>query len=254
MPVAMTADAVLGEADLLEVACLWTDEIGTAAFWHSILNLGIPLAVSAGSDAMVDYYRTMAVGSTRVYVKPEGAFTEASYLKALREGKSFVSNGPQLEFSAGDTGPGEVLPAGTKKVRWTLEVHSPVAYEKVELFVNGVAVASYKGSDEPGNKSYKGTLKLPENGWVTARISGGKGGWPMMDTYPFAESSPVWIGAVGSTDADAKKAAAKDLLYSLDYSEARLKRGYGETPIPKLMEQFGKARERLNAIIESDGQ
>ena len=86
------ADAVLGEIDLLELACLWTDEVGTAAVWHHVLNLGISLAASAGSDVMNDYFRTMAIGATRVYVKPDGEFNTCTYLQALKQGQSFVSN------------------------------------------------------------------------------------------------------------------------------------------------------------------
>ena len=73
IPVGFVADAVMGEIDWIELGCLWTDETGTGALWHKVLNLGIPMAISAGSDVMNDYYRTMAIGATRVYVKPDGS-------------------------------------------------------------------------------------------------------------------------------------------------------------------------------------
>ena len=50
IPINFVADAVLGEVDVLELACLWSNELGTASLWHQVLNLGIPLAASAGSD------------------------------------------------------------------------------------------------------------------------------------------------------------------------------------------------------------
>lgn len=252
MPVALTADAVLGEVDLLEVGCLWTDEIGTATFWHRILSLGIPLGLSAGSDMMADYYRTMAIGSTRVYVHPEGPLTEASYLSSLKDGKSFVSNGPLIEFSVAGVPVGGTLPQGGQRVAWELQVHSAVPYETVEVFLNGDVVNSMKGSKTPGNHSYKGRIALPEGGWITARVSGGPSLWPMMDSYPFAESSPIWIGSKGSTHPAARKAAATDLLRALNASESRLDRGYGDTPIPLLKAHFEKARQKLMAILETN--
>ena len=64
IPIMVIPDAVLGDLDTLEVACLWTNEFGTADLWHRFLNLGVPLAASAGTDVMLDYHRTMAVGTT----------------------------------------------------------------------------------------------------------------------------------------------------------------------------------------------
>jgi len=250
MPIALIADAVLGEVDLLEVVCLWSDEIGTAAVWHELLNIGIPLGLSAGSDAMSDLYRTMSIGATRVYVKPIGQLTTKSYLEALKSGRSFASNGPQLLFSVDGKEVGKVINSKSKKTSWTLTVHSPVAYEKVELFVNGKVVWSQNSEDGIENKTYTGTIDIPKGGWVTARVSGGKSEWPMMDSYPFAETSPFWFGQVGSTNTSAKVEAATKLLKALEVSEQQLKAGYGENPIPNLLGHFGKAREKLEAMIK----
>ncbi len=47
---------------------------------------------------MTNFDRTMAVGTTRVYVRREGALTLPNYLDALRDGRSFVTTGPLLDF------------------------------------------------------------------------------------------------------------------------------------------------------------
>lgn len=251
VPVELVADCVLGECDMIEVGCLWTDEIGTAAVWHELLNLGVPVAQSAGSDVMNDYYRTMAIGATRLYVKPDGPLTADSYLEAMVEGRSFVTNGPQLVFEVAGQGPGGVIPDTGGRVRWTLEGYSPVNAEKVEIFVNGKVVWEKRWNDGPGEVQHSGSLRLPEGGWITARISGGESVWPMMDSYPFAETSPVWIGSKGSTDPEARRAAAGKLLGVLEVSYERLKAGYGDHPIPQLEAQFARARSRLGELAGS---
>lgn len=251
VPVSLTADAVLGEVDILEVGCLWTDEIGTAALWHEFLNLGIPIALSAGSDVMNDLYRTMAIGSTRVYVKPEGEFSLESYLDALKKGNSFVSNGPQILFSVDDQEAGDVIKSNKKNAKWQLTVHSPVAYDTVEIFINGKVVQSIK-SKKGTSETYTGTIKIPDGGWVTARVSGTKSEWPMMDSFIFAESSPLWFNEIGSTMPNSKMDAAKKLLKILDTSQKRLKQGYGDTKIPNLENHFSKAREKLVGIINGN--
>lgn len=248
VPGAFVADAVLGEVDIIELACLWTDEVGTAALWHSVLNLGIPLSASAGSDVMNNLYRTMAIGATRVYVKLDGDPTANSYLEALKAGRSFVSNGPLLEFEAGGREPGGVIEPSGDFVDWSLEVHSALPFDSVQIFVNGAVVQAFNGNPEAGSKHYGGSVDVPEGGWITARVLGENSGWPALDSYLYAESSPVWFFDVGSTQSAAKRQAANKLLRMLDASEQSLKQGYGNAPIPRLLTHFEKARNRLHAI------
>jgi len=251
VPIGFVADAVLGEVDLIELACLWTDEIGTGALWHSVLNLGIPLAASAGSDVMLDYYRTMPVGSTRVYVKPTGELTSASYLQALKEGRSFNSSGPMIEFEAGGREPGQAIDTPGETVDWTLTVHSALPYDTVEIFVNGQVVDTQPGHDAAGSKEFSGSVAVPTGGWITARVLGDNTGWPVQNTYLYAESSPIWLGQIGSTDPDASRQAAGILLKVLDTAEKNMVEGYGNAPIPKLLAHFQQARMRLQEMAAS---
>ncbi|MEJ2004551.1 MAG: CehA/McbA family metallohydrolase [Cyclobacteriaceae bacterium] len=247
IPVELIADCVLGECDMIEVGCLWTDEIGTAEVWHELMNLGIPVALSAGSDVMNDYYRTMAIGATRLYVKPDGPLSVESYLAGMKAGKSFVTNGPQLEFKVEGQGPGGLI-EGDGRVSFTFDAWSPVNVEQVTIFVNGKPVWEKSWNKGAEHEQWRGSIRVPEGGWITARVSGGETAWPMMDSYPFAETSPVWIGRVGSTDPESRKTAASRLLAALEVAYQTLKAGYGENPIPKLEAQFEEAREKLEEI------
>ncbi len=248
VPTGFVADAVLGEVDIIEVACLWSDETGTAAVWHEVLNIGVPLAASAGSDVMNDYYRTMTIGATRVYVKPDGRLTSDSFLEALKEGRSFVSTGPMLEFAVAGQGPGDAVETGGGSVTWTATVHSASPWERLEIFVNGNVVATLEGNAGAGSRSYEGSLQAPEGGWVTARVTGENSGWPALDSYLFAETGPVWFGEIGSTDPAAARQSAQTLLMLLDAAQERLKAGYGNAPIPNLLAHFGEARARLEEL------
>ena len=249
VPAAFVADAVLGEVDLLEIACLWSWEIGTAALWHAVLNLGIPVAASAGSDAMNDLNRTFPTGSSRIYVKPDGRLDRDTYLDALVEGRSFVSTGPMVEFEAAGVGPGGVISPEGDSVEWTLNVHSALPYQSVQIFVNGEVVAELEGSEEAGSKQYTGSVSVPAGGWITARVLGENTGWPAMDSYLYAESSPVWFYEIGSTDPDARKKAAEDLLKTLKASQVVLQIGYGNTRIPKILAHFEEARSILEKMV-----
>jgi TolB protein len=248
LPLELVPDALHGDVDTLEVACLWSDELGTSEAWYRLLNLGLPVAPSAGSDSMHNFYRTMAIGSTRVYAKPEGAMNLTSYLAAVRGGRSFVTNGPLIKFKVADAEAGGTINATPgAAVSWELNVWSPLPVERVEVLVNGKAVWSGTGPDAAGRRTYTGRVEAPSGGWVAARVYGGEARWPVMDSYPFAHTAPVWFTRVGSTDAGAARAASRDLLRWMDVAEKRLNEGYKGAPAARLRRRFTEARSILGA-------
>ena len=244
VPVELVADGVLGDLDAIEVVCLWTDDLGTAEVWYRLLNLGQRIVPTAGSDVMSNFYRTMAPGATRAYVRAGADASYEAYLDGLMAGESFVTTGPLLDARIGGAGPGGVVEGGTAE--WTADLASAVPVDRVEVVVNGRVVATEPGLSEPGRRSYRGTITLPLAGWVAVRAVGDEAqGWPSMATYPFAHSAPVWIGEAGSVDPDAERQAARDLLRVLDVSEARFEAAYAGEAAPRLRERFRRARAEL---------
>lgn len=246
VPVEFVADAVMGDVDALEVMCLWSSSEGTSALWHRFLNLGITVAPSAGTDVMLNLHRTMAVGTTRVYVHTGEQLNWPAYIDGLREGRSFVTNGPFLDFRVGAAGPGRVVAAGP--ATWTLDLATATSVDTVDIIVNGRVVASRPGMQSAGRRSYTGEIELPAGGWAAARARGGKTRWPSMDTAPYAHTAPVWIGVRGSADPAARRKAAAELQGILAASLERLRAGYAGTGIPRLEARFAEAAARLEAL------
>ncbi len=247
IPVEMVADGILGEFDTIELVCLWSDEVGSMAVWYRLLNFGSVIAPSAGSDVMNNFYRTMAVGTTRVYVKSDPALGYRGYLAGLKSGRSFVTNGPMLDLTVQGQGPGQILTRTKQAVGWALDLHSAVGVDSVQIIVNGSVVATHPGMTTPGSKHYEGRIKLPAGGWVAARALGGKTTtWPAMDSYAFAHTAPIWIGEKGSTTPTTKQAAAADLKRALEVSLGRLRTAYQGTSIPNLEGQFARALQRVS--------
>jgi TolB protein len=208
-PVLLAVDGILGTMDWLEISCLWTDELGTAEAWYRFLNLGVPIAAEAGTDVMNDYYRTMAVGTTRLYVHTGGATSFDAYWDGLREGRSFVTTGPMIEFAVDGVVHGGTV-GGGRSVPFQLDLASAIPVGTVEVLVNGMVVWSESGLSAPGG------------GWVAARAHGGTPTWPAMNQVVFAHTSPIWIDHVGSVDAAAARRAAADLMPVLDTAESSL--------------------------------
>lgn len=247
VPVMLAADGILGNIDWLEVACLWSDALGTSALWYEFLNLGNAVALEAGTDVMTNYYRTMAVGTTRLYVDTKGAANFSDYYTNMRAGRSFVTTGPVLLFTAGGRSPGDALPSGGSTT-WELTMHTAVPVDTVDILVNGEVVWSAAGLSAPGSKTYSGTVPLPAGGWVAARARGGEPVWPSMSAFAFAHTSPVWIGRVGSTDRAAMRRAAARLGPVLESARQQVVIAYsGEANAPAILAQFAAARARLEA-------
>jgi TolB protein len=246
LPVQLVADGILGDVQALEIACLWTDEIGTSEVWYQLLNLGWPVAATSGSDVMLNFYRTMAPGSTRTYVHTGDSRDFDSYLGGLAAGRSFVTNGPLIEFAVEGAVPGETT-AADGSADWTLALHTAVAVSRVEIIVNGeIAWSTEAGSG--AHQRFSGSVEIPTGGWVAARVVGpDTEAWPAMDSYAFAHSSPIWIGRVGSVDRSAELRSIAVLRAALAGARASLLEGYEGTDIPVLTERFDAATAALDA-------
>jgi TolB protein len=246
LPVELVADGILGDVQALEIACLWTDEVGTAEVWHHLLNLGWPVAATSGSDVMLNFYRTMAPGTTRTYVKTDGALDFGSYLEGLKAGRSFVTNGPLLEFDVDGATPGGTTEADGR-AGWTLQLYTAVAVSTMDVIVNGEVVESRTAGPD-AHQTFEGEIDLPAGGWVAVRVTGPETTeWPGMDSYAFAHSSPVWIGDIGSVDRAAELRSVAVLEQALAGARSRLEGGYAGTPIPNLQARFDEAQAALEA-------
>jgi TolB protein len=248
LPVELVADGVLGDVQALEIACLWTDEVGTAEVWYHLLNLGHPVAATSGSDVMLNFYRTMAPGATRTYVHTGDAADFDAYLDGLKAGRSFVTNGPLVEFTVDGAMPGDVT-AADGSASWALALHTAVDVETIDVIVNGEVVESI-AAGAGAHQRLAGEIDLPDGGWVALRVTGpATTTWPGMDSYAFAHTSPVWVGEVGSVNADAEARSAAVLLAALDGARQELEAGYAGADIPNLRARFDEARTALEALV-----
>lgn len=69
-----------------------------------------------------------------------------------------------------------------------------------------------------------------------------------MHLRPFAHTSPVWIGAVGSTEPGARAAAARDLIGAIENARTRADIAYGPRDMSRMHARFDAALEQLRAF------
>jgi TolB protein len=255
IPLELVSDGVLEDRMGLEIVCAWTSPLANAKLWYRLLNIGQPIAAMSGTDAWVDFHRTPAMGTGRAYIRPFDGMggDEDPVLAAAIAGRSFVTTGPALVFALADgSQPGDVTDSGMHD--WTLTVASTVALEMVELVVNGRVVATLGDVTAGATRTFKGTVNLPSGGWIAARAYAAQqrpDSWPTMHARPFAHSSPIWIGEVGSSETTAKAAAAADLIRAIDAAERRARDAYGDQPMPRLYDRFESARNTLRPMLNA---
>ncbi|HYV17742.1 MAG TPA: CehA/McbA family metallohydrolase [Verrucomicrobiae bacterium] len=203
----MPADAVLGKMDYFEVMG-FSDHLITSEIWYRLLNLGLRIPAGAGTDAMANYASLRGpVGLVRVFVQTGPRFDHPTFLAGLKAGKTFVSNAPLLDLgvrsdrSGAFRGPGSEfrLAAGRRNLEARVDVRSPVPLDHVELVANGQVVGTVPLAAD--RMSARGSVTVPfeTSGWLLLRAWADKPAWPVLDLYPFASTSPVYV-RIGEQD------------------------------------------------------
>jgi hypothetical protein len=196
---ALPVDAALGRLDYLEVVG-FSDHRATAAIWYRLLNTGVRLAAGAGTDAMANFASLRGpVGMSRVFVR-SGRLDYRAWLAALKAGRTFASNGPLLRFSLEGREPGDeiVLPAGRHRLRARVALRSIVPVDSLEIVRNGVVVHSFPLSGSRTSAEAVVNLEAESSGWYTARAFSPRSRHPVLDVYPFATTSPIYITVGGA--------------------------------------------------------
>src|SRR5207247_7465316 len=105
----LPVDVALGKVDDLEVMG-YSDHLITSEIWYRLLNCGFRLPAAAGTDAFPNFASLRGPpGLVRVFVHSGATLGHRSWLAALKAGRTFVANGPLLEFSVAGRASGDEI-------------------------------------------------------------------------------------------------------------------------------------------------
>jgi Tol biopolymer transport system component len=205
----LPADVVLGKVDYIEVLG-FSDHKSTAEVWYKLLNCGFRLPTAAGTDFMGNYASLRGpVGLNRVYaeVKP-GPLKIESWLGAIKAGRTFATNGPLLRFSLGGQAiGGEVRLEKKQVVRFSAEMNSIVPVDHLQIVCNGKVARELAMNSERNSAHVDGSIPLETSGWCILRAFSDKAEYPILDLYPYATTSPVYLSVAGAPVRSASDAA-----------------------------------------------
>jgi TolB protein len=196
----LPADVALGKVDYIEVLG-FSDHKSTAEVWYKLLNCGFRLPTAAGTDFMGNYASLRGpVGLNRVYAEVEpGPLKIAPWLAAIKAGRTFATNGPLLRFSLGGQGSGGEVRLGRKQeVKFSAEMNSIVPIERLQIVCNGKVARELAMNGDRMSAHVNGSIQLEASGWCVLRAFSDKAEYPILDLYPYATTSPVYISVAGA--------------------------------------------------------
>jgi len=206
----LPVDVALGKVDYMEILG-FSDHKSTAAVWYKLLNCGFHIPTGAGTDAMANFASLRGpVGLNRVYAEvPSGPINIRRFLTSLRQGHTFATNGPLLRFSMEDQPIGGELklPAGTNQVKFTAAMRSIVPVDHLQVLCNGNVVREIALSGKRESADAQGTVPVSRSGWCILRAWNKKAEMPVLDLYPYATTSPIYLSVGGEPTRSAKDAA-----------------------------------------------
>ena len=203
----LPVDAALGKVDYYE-AVGFSDHKATNAVWYRLLECGLQIPAGGGTDAMANYASLRGpVGLNRVYVPAAATLTREAFLTALGQGRSVATNGPLVWLSAGEASPGDTLrlaAGSTLTYRAVLRANFPV--DRLEVIWNGKVAASLRMDADRRAADVTGRMPVTESGWLLLRAWNDGPDPAVMDIYPYATTSPIYV-RVGDRPRRSREAA-----------------------------------------------
>jgi hypothetical protein len=178
--------APLGLVDFIEV--LQGGRLVTEG-WYRLLNLGIRVTPAAGTDWPYSDFP----GVVRFFVKVDGPFNLDKWFESFGKGRSFVTNGPTLEFTINGKTMGEELRVkrGTKLDISALARLNPDVdtLDRLELVVGGDVIDTIS-SGKTDSAQLRKQITADRSMWIAIRAHGGK---QAANNMTVAHSAPIYV-------------------------------------------------------------
>jgi TolB protein len=249
----LPADVALGKVDYIEVVG-FSDHKSTAEVWYRLLNCGFRLPTAAGTDFMGNYASLRGpVGLNRVYAEvPLWPLKIEPWLAAIKAGRTFATNGPLLRFSLGGQGiGGEVRLEKKQEVRFSAEMNSIVPVDHLQIVCNGKVARELALDSSRSSAHVDGSIPVDASGWCVLRAFSDRTEYPILDLYPYATTSPVYVSVAGAPVRSAADAAYFVAWVDRLIAAARSNTSWNtEAEKASVLSMLGEARKKYAKMVE----
>ena len=191
--------AALGKLDAFNLFDpYWTDL--EYSLWYAMLNCGLRLTASTGSDWFV-------CSANRVYAYTGRSFRYEDWMEGLQGGRTFITNGPALFVTVDDHMPGDtVVREPGEELAVSVSWKSHYGIHRVDIVRNGKVAAFQQFPEGCTEGHFEAGVKAVSDGWIAARL-----GSTSRDSFLepiYAHTSPVYI-VTGARSEEERLAAAQ---------------------------------------------
>lgn len=199
----LVVDAPLGLVDSVDLSPPGSVR-SSEYLYHRLLGCGLRLAASAGTDVFLSHSRPGGgfgnpPGSYRAYADLRGGdLSVDAWQDAVRSGRTFVTNGPWLEFDVAGHGLGATLSC-TESEALPVTVRMRGAGVERLAIVGPAGVLAHCGV-APGaeHAQLTATITASEPGWLAASATAGAAHSLASQPTVYAHTSPIWIDVGGT--------------------------------------------------------
>lgn len=266
----LPVDAALGLIDAMDVMSYPGHNLETAKLWYRLLNCGLRLAATAGTDTFMncadqDEFSNPPAGD-RVFVRVDGTFSTESWCAGVRASRTFVTNAPMLSLEATLGGAAahiygigdEIVAGAGDTLRIEAEAGAHLPMDRIDLVVNGEVVATASAGRAGQHAVLQHDLTIRESCWIALRATGPahdlvldpEGSVAGEPEGVFAHTSPIYV----SVDR-APLAKREDAAYFVDWIERLIAMCASVGHYPSDLERdsvgaiFRKGRAYYDAIV-----
>src|SRR2546430_15944309 len=147
------------------------------------------------------------VGLNRVYASvANGPLSSEAWRDALRQGRTFATNGPLLEFSVAGNPIGSTLRlARGQGVPFSARLRSIVPVDHAQVVCNGRVARELALGPHRDRLEVSGTLPIGSSGWGLLRAFSAKAGYPVLDNLVYATTSPGYVSVRGEPRSEERR-------------------------------------------------
>lgn len=179
--------------------------------WLALLERGVRVTASGNSDSHEVAYQWAGYPRTYVFTEEGDPADGAAVVRALKEGRAFVTNGPFLDVRVDGAGAGGSVSVPQSGARLRIRVQAPewIDVDRIEVFLDGALAHTLNPGERSGRWVADREVALAAgHRFVVVRVLGdafpeaffGRG-----RVRPMAFSNPIWLqpGTDAGVPADA---------------------------------------------------
>ena len=182
---------ILGRGDFYDIVSIASDELASADMYYHMLNVGVRLPATGGTDNFSNVWRDPSGGTARTYARLDGPISWRTWIEAVRAGRTIATNGPLLFAKVDGQEPGSEL-SSRSSVTVEVDLATIAPVEVIEIIVDGEVARTISVREGQQQLNMQESIPVEGSRWVAVRARGGKARYS-GDSYTFVHTTPVYF-------------------------------------------------------------